>query len=104
MRSSQKATMQRVDADNFADQRRWWRLDIRHLIRTDEPQSPAVEASLADAERKGFRLAVIGRHLGGHHQQKKGRPSSDERPSSGPKPVGRKACQIRHDSDLAYPG
>ena len=30
-------------------------------MRGNESRSPAVEASLADAERKGFRLAVIGR-------------------------------------------
>ena len=30
-------------------------------MRADQPRSPAVEVSLADAERKGFRLAVIGR-------------------------------------------
>ena len=30
-------------------------------MRAEEFQSPSAEASLADAERRGFRLAVIGR-------------------------------------------
>ena len=30
-------------------------------MRLDAPQSPAIETALAEAERKGFRLAVIGR-------------------------------------------
>lgn len=33
----------------------------RRLMPTDAPESSAVELALADAERKGFRLAVIGR-------------------------------------------
>ena len=33
----------------------------RGIMRTDVPESPAARHALADAERKGFRLAVIGR-------------------------------------------
>ena len=33
------------------------------LMSADQPRSPAAEVSLAEAERKGFRLAVIGRSL-----------------------------------------
>lgn len=53
--------MSGVNADIFAAPKRSWILDIHHLMRGNESRSPAVEASLADAERKGFRLAVIGR-------------------------------------------
>jgi hypothetical protein len=34
---------------------------MRRLIRAEAPQSSAVELALADAEREGFCLAVIGR-------------------------------------------
>jgi class 3 adenylate cyclase len=37
--------------------------DCSHTMRPAVPESSAVEASLADAERRGFRLAVIGRAL-----------------------------------------
>ncbi|HEX2134621.1 MAG TPA: hypothetical protein VHG30_01770, partial [Microvirga sp.] len=36
-------------------------VDNRLSMRTDAPEAAAVEPALADAERKGFRLAVIGR-------------------------------------------
>ena len=36
-------------------------VDTGILMRLDPPQASAVEAALADAERQGFRLAVIGR-------------------------------------------
>jgi adenylate cyclase len=39
------------------------RLDLRHSMRPDAAASSAAESALADAERKGFRLAVIGRTI-----------------------------------------
>ena len=36
-------------------------LDSRHATRAETPEAAAVESALAEAGRKGFRLAVIGR-------------------------------------------
>ena len=49
----------RDSAETFADLGRPWRLEIRRLLNTHEPHSSAVEPSLAEADRKALRLAVI---------------------------------------------